>query len=263
MGNCVLTLTYADQHLPYLGSLDKKAVPAFIKRLRSRIDDATETCPNPWLLNYQGASPRYYYCGEYGSKLLRPHYHLIIFGFEFDDRMPAFTKAGRQHYTSSLLSELWSDKNGSELGLATVSDFSPEAASYVAAYVSKKQFGANAYEHYERLDPATGEFVTIQPEFTNMSRKPGIGMDWLKSYSSDVYPHDFFIFNGHKVKPPKAYDKKMQLEDPELYALVKARRQIYALSVPESEKHPTRLLQKEMALVSKQRTRKRSFEDGT
>lgn len=60
-----VTLTYDDKHLPKDGSVSKKTLQEFLKRLR-------------W--NLQGRSIRYFGVGEYGTLSWRPHYHLIIFG---------------------------------------------------------------------------------------------------------------------------------------------------------------------------------------
>ena len=66
--NCFVTLTYAPEHLPKDGSLNRKHVQDFIKRLRRRLDDR---------------KIRVFYCGEYGDKLRRPHYHLCLFNCDF------------------------------------------------------------------------------------------------------------------------------------------------------------------------------------
>ena len=60
-----LTLTYSDDYLPKNGSLDKRQLQLFIKRLRKSLN---------------GRSIKYFACGEYGDNTERPHYHLIIFG---------------------------------------------------------------------------------------------------------------------------------------------------------------------------------------
>ena len=68
--NSFITLTYNDDHIPRDGSLNKKHFQDFMKRLRKSI------APK---------KVRFYHCGEYGPKLLRPHYHAILFGHQFDD----------------------------------------------------------------------------------------------------------------------------------------------------------------------------------
>jgi hypothetical protein len=41
-----------------------------------------------------------------------------------------------------------------------------------------------------------------------MSLKPGIGEGWLRKWYNDVYPHDYIVHNGAKLRPPRYYDKK-------------------------------------------------------
>ena len=72
--NCFLTLTFDDLHLPASGSVNVRDVQLFLKRFRKA-------------LTYRNMKIRFFACGEYGDKNLRPHYHLIIFGYDFaDDR---------------------------------------------------------------------------------------------------------------------------------------------------------------------------------
>ena len=67
----------------------------------------------------------------------------------------------------------------------------------------KKVTGDLAKDHYEYIDPDTGEIINLKPEYTTMSRRPGLGKGWFEKYKSDVYPDDFVILNGKKMKPPK------------------------------------------------------------
>lgn len=67
-----VTLTYDTDHVPITSkgfmSLNRKEMPAFMKRLRKR----------------NTAKLRYYGVGEYGSKSLRPHYHMLLFNAKLD-----------------------------------------------------------------------------------------------------------------------------------------------------------------------------------
>lgn len=66
--NLFITLTYNNENLPPEGSLFKRQVMGFIKRLRRRLE------------YHLGLRCRYFLCGEYGDKTGRPHYHAILFG---------------------------------------------------------------------------------------------------------------------------------------------------------------------------------------
>jgi hypothetical protein len=57
--------------------------------------------------------------------------------------------------------------------------------------------------HYEVIDYETGEVVDLKPEYTTMSRRPGIAGDWFDKYKDDVYPSDTIHLSGREMRPPK------------------------------------------------------------
>lgn len=176
--NCFLTLTYSPECLPIDGSVNKREMQLFMKRYRKKF----------------GSGIRFFLCGEYGAANLRPHYHVIIFGHDFDDKVvyKHDVNTGVTLYTSRVLSGLW------PFGFSTVGAVSERACAYTARYILKKQFGRKAESHYRGLTP----------EFVNMSRKPGIGYEWIMKYHSDVYPQDYVVNSaGLKARPPAYYDK--------------------------------------------------------
>lgn len=183
--NSFVTLTYRDDELPPGGSLVYRDFQLFVKRARKRLGKF-----------------RFYMCGEYGERSGRPHFHAILFGLGFSDRYHWRTSpGGHEIFRSPVLESLWTAGN-SEIGSVTF-----ESAQYVAGYVHKKVFGSAAADHYRRVDVSTGEIVDLVPEFARMSLKPGIGADWFRAFSSDVYPEDFVVVNGRKARPPRYYDK--------------------------------------------------------
>lgn len=194
-----VTLTYAEENIPYGDSLYYRDYQLFMKRLRKKFRKA-----------------RFFMCGEYGERTSRPHYHTCLFGVFFEDRYPwRVSPAGFQLYRSPTLESLW------DLGAAEIGDLSFESAAYVARYCTKKVTGAGAEAHYAKLVPSTGEIVMREPEFARMSLKPGIGAKWLEKYKADVYPHDGVFVNGHFCKPPRYYDR--QLSDFEISSLEASR----------------------------------------
>jgi hypothetical protein len=147
--------------------------------------------------------------GEYGENFGRPHFHACIFGFDFHDKkLWKRSPSGSMLYRSSDLEILW------PFGYSSIGDVNFESAAYVARYIMKKVTGHNAKDHYKEINPDTGEITTRKPEFNKMSLKPGIGYEWYKKYKTDVYPHDYVIIKGKKVKPPKFYDKKYKTDYP-------------------------------------------------
>ena len=59
-----------------------------------------------------------------------------------------------------------------------------------------------------------------------MSLKPGVGARWLEKFSTDVYPRDYVVIRGVKVKPPKYYDTLFVREDPGEFSEIVARREL-------------------------------------
>lgn len=182
--NCFITLTYRDKDLPLDGSLNLIHFQKFMKKYRKKF----------------GSKIRFYHCGEYGPKLGRPHYHACIFNHTFEDKQFFKTLNGQDLYTSPSLEKLWPH------GFSTIGDLTFESAAYVARYIMKKISGEKAQQHYETVNCHTGEISQLTPEYTTMSRMPGIGHDWFIQYSGDIYPKDFVTHKGKKYKPPKYYD---------------------------------------------------------
>lgn len=213
--NYFLTLTYDDDHLPspnYIvdvdtgevvespfRSLSLKAMQDFMKRLRKNSHQKV----------------RYYLAGEYGDLTFRPHYHLILFGLKLDDMMPfKRSKQGFVYYTSDFIRKCW------PYGNHFVTNFSWETAAYTARYVMKKLKGRDAvfYKNF-----------AIEPPFTLMSTRPGIGRDYYNDNKDYIYRFDGFYLSNHpgiKIKPPRYFDKLYDLEYPENMEEVKRKRKI-------------------------------------
>ena len=216
--NCFITLTYDDDHMPDHGNLRPEDFQKFMKRWRFQINK-----------NNSGNSQklRYYMCGEYGDRTRRPHYHACIFGQSFNsDRKLLSTQGGNFLYESETLSKLW-PYGHSSFGALTF-----ESAGYVARYCLKKlngdalnvkdEFGLKPYE---TIDLSTGEIINLLPEYSNMSLKPAIGLDWYEMFKGDL-EKDFITMRGVKMKPPKYYDVLTERERPDFFAeLKKERRQ--------------------------------------
>lgn len=212
--NCFVTLTYDDAHLPRGGSLDVGHYQKFMKRLRKKFSDR---------------KIRYYHCGEYGDQLERPHYHACLFGLRFPDQQLLKEGNGNFLFISETLQQLW------PYGFSTVGELTFESAAYVARYCLKKITGFGAHDHYQKCDPRTGELVEVLPEYVTMSRRPGIGAEWYKKYSGDLWPRDEAPIPGRGVvkKVPRYYSDLLEKVDPVLFAEIKKRREKFRVENAE------------------------------
>ena len=199
------TFTYDDDHVPrtyYPDPETGEAIPALtlqkrdfqllMKRIRKK---------------FSSDKIRFFMSGEYGSETFRPHYHAISFGLHLTDLVPYKTvKEADQYYTyynSPSLQECW------PFGYVVVGEVTWESCAYTARYVMKKLKGKEAV-FYEKHN--------IQPEFTLMSRKPGIARQYYDDHP-EIYDYDFINVStekgGRKFRPPRYYDKLFDVDQPE------------------------------------------------
>ncbi|AXH77465.1 MAG: replication initiator protein [Microviridae sp.] len=192
--NCFLTLTYAPEQMPSNGSLCPQTFTRFMKRLRKSV------LPQ---------KIRFFQCGEYGTRMERPHHHAIIFGWVPKDLKLWRKKGEVSLFRSELVEKLW------PFGFVTVGQVTYESSAYIARYILKKVNGPDAEEHYN------GKF----PEYITMSRMPGIGKGWIEKYHNDVYRNDTLVYGlGRITKPPRFYDKYYQQIEPEHFKEIEAER---------------------------------------
>ena len=206
--NCMLTLTYATPYLPEGATVHVRDFQLFMKRLRKRTRSRV----------------RYLHCGEYGDLYKRPHYHVCLFGTNFDrDRVRvAESPRGHPQWASAELQELW------PLGLATISELTFESAQYVAQYTVKRK--GRDPEALHRFNSETGESWYVHREYITASSRPGIGAPWFDEHWRSVYPDDFVVVNGKQRRPPRYYDLLLSRKDPELWSLVSRNRMKRALA---------------------------------
>lgn len=242
--NSFLTLTYDNKHLPkYPHSLDKKHLSKFIKALRNKIHPK---------------KVRFFACGEYGQAteknnyIARPHFHIILFGHDWPDKQFFTESNGTKLFTSPTLTKIWGN------GHASTGTVTLESAGYVARYALKKITGKLADDHYLRCDPDTGEAVWLQPEFNQMSLRPGIGYDWFKKYTDDVFPDDFVIIKGKKIGTPRYYLQLLGQIDPMQFQQIKAQR-LQTMQMTASDNTPDRLISREICLQARTNNLKRTL----
>ena len=181
--SCFLTLTYNEENLPLNGNLCKKDFQDFMKRLRFYLDK-------------QGVKIRYFGCGEYGAKRQRPHYHIIIFGWQPDDLQFWKLSDGIPLYLSEFLARVW------KKGFISVGRLSLKTVRYCSKY----------------LVGAPDNYAPLVSPFTLCSRRPGIG---LQSIPKSVFESNKLWYDGRFIRTPKCYRDKMNFMEKEVFERVR------------------------------------------
>lgn len=244
--NYFVTLTYDDAFVPLREhfTVDKETgevtdletvmtllpddLKAFMKRLRTNAKR-----------QFDNDNIRFFACGEYGPKNMRPHYHLILFNCPLPDLVLEKYANGYAYYRSPLLEKTW------KKGFVLVTDFSFETAAYVARYMLKKHKGEDATFYEEQ---------GIEPEFTRCSRRPGIARSYLDENEDFIYNYDQVIVTNGKgtpirCKPPKYFDRIFDVEHNEELQEIKDRRKVTAMNRSELQLSQTDLQEPEYLLV--------------
>lgn len=220
--NCFVTLTYNDKNLPLTKRGQKtlvvKHMQDFFKRLLKSENRGSDD------------KIRRFYCGEYGAKGGRPHYHAIIFNYTPKDLK--YFKEGKNGdivYKSKKLQEIWGK------GFVTVGNVTAKSAGYVARYTLKKagvkprptyKIPNRAYHPVH--NPKVNKWIKIfqdkdapMPEFVRSSRRPGIGnLYWELNKIKLKRQEGVYVKDGNDIKIfglPKAFKEKWKNENPEEY----------------------------------------------
>lgn len=193
---CCLTLTYDNEHLPKDGSVNRRDYQLFLKLFRKK------------------HNIRYFGCAEYGGEKFRPHYHIIIFGYEFPDKYYwCKSKSDGELFRSSELETFWKS------GYSYIGKFDMSTVRYCTKYLQKYLFC---------LKP---EFRRLTPPFTFMSTHPGLGR---RDYSATI-DTDKVYYGGKWVKTPRYYLKRLELQGYDLTVL-KANRRLKSTMFVRDEK---------------------------
>lgn len=186
--SCFITLTYSDTHLKS-PKLIYKDWQNFMKKLRKTVPQAIGVMV----------------VGEYGEKTKRPHWHAILFNFDFKDKVfLRENELGDKLYTSKTLEQLWG-KNDSEQKPNEIGNVTFKSAGYVARYSTKKLVHGLDDNH------------DFHPIFRTSS-KHAIAKKWLETYYLDVFSYGHVILNNGQSCPiPRYYEKWLKKEHPDVW----------------------------------------------
>lgn len=181
-----------------------------------------------------GRKLSYFVSGEYGKDssqptgLGRPHYHALIFGYQWPDLVEVGqSRTGEKRYISELLAKDWG------FGSVEAGTVTQRSAGYVARYTMKKIGGELAADHYKKINFATGEIHTVKPEYSACSKRPGIGRRWYDKHKADL-EKGYIVVNGTECPVPHYYKKLLNQEDSIRWQ--KAKREQQNKSDPRDEK---------------------------
>lgn len=178
-----LTLTYDNDHIPITRNgfmtLKTRDIQLFFKRLRKAHEKIQSPAGRPLL------PIKYYVAGEYGSRFMRPHYHVILINADI-----------------SLIDQSWSNENGESRGLVHFDGHVSEASvGYTLKYMCKTS-RIPLHRNDDRL-----------PERGYMSK--GLGLSYLTNqmvswHYADLYNRMYLnLPGGGKCGMPRYYKQKL------------------------------------------------------
>ncbi len=195
-----------------------------------------------------GINVRYFGCGEYGAENDRPHYHILLFGYNFPNikyknkeyrkTKVQFSKKGVQMYVCDELMDLY------PYGNSFVEDLNLKSCGYVAKYCMKKiKFfdSEQLFDYYYGREP---EFLFMSKGNCQSNRCPyineiimnckgmislrdlnnkycnkcnksrgGLGYSWFCKYWRDVLKVGHIQFDGKSYPIPKYFLDILKITD--------------------------------------------------
>lgn len=189
--NYFITFTYSDENIPKDGNLIHDEISKFNKKLKTDLNRKNIK-----------SDFRFYGVGEYGEHTLRPHYHVIYFNLNLPDLVfRNYDKQGNAIYESKFLENEWNK------GIIYIGSVSVSSACYVARYCDKKQSLSFSQKEYLKS-------IGWVPEFSCMSRRPGIGSDSFDFIFNEFKNGCFHLFTDkNRFSIPKYYLDKIKSSD--------------------------------------------------
>lgn len=224
--NCFLTLTFDDRKIDpgreQNRVLYKKDIQLFIKRLRQYLVRHVD----------KNLKIKYFLAGEYGSRTHRPHYHICLLGYGFENchlYKVNKSKSGYDMFTCPELESLW------KYGFCYIQKLTAETCSYAAGYCLKKlspkaqmfedamilkeQENRREYENYIYKNVKDKKKVEIlckdytpqyQRTFCTMSRRPGLGLLTFLKSCKEILNRGFINIGKVKKRIPRYFRQKLE-----------------------------------------------------
>lgn len=178
--NRFVTLTYGTQ-----SSVDVKLTKTAFQRFMHNLRE--------YFRRKQGVTGiRFFGCGEYGKKNLRPHYHIILFNCPSfgDEKFYKKDKAGYPLYKSERLEHLWGK------GFCSIGGVSDQSIEYVTRSIVKSYYIKTPKDY-----PSA---------FIAMSKRGGIGKGYLIEHFDEIVNCDGVMYDGKKYPIPHSFNRTIE-----------------------------------------------------
>lgn len=170
---CFITLTYENDPI----ILHRKDFQDFVKRFRTYLMRTTGRKAKVLKIGKNGEKKyiwkwlnfqkiRIFEAGEYGSRTLRPHGHIIIYGWK--DSQAEYldiSKRGNIVYQSKIIQKIWG------LGRTSYQSFNTKEAPYIALYNSPKETFKKAYKMNASKIKSLKRYAENHPKMDKKQRK--------------------------------------------------------------------------------------------
>jgi hypothetical protein len=218
-----VTLTYDDEHIPGVNHETGEVIRGamYIKRKKEASLAVNQTLWYEDIQNFlkrlrkaYSRPLRYFVAGEYGEHTGRPHYHMILFGYE-PEKLEPYRKVRSDGYmVDSRITKCWG------MGLHNLINPTQGGYSYVSGYVVKK-FDDETKEHIKN---------GLRPPFAQMSRDPGLGMQYYQEHKEEIWKNGFIqLDNGKRASIPRYFQEMQKQEDPRIVWELKRQNQQRAI----------------------------------
>lgn len=218
-----VTLTYDNEHIPGVNHETGEVVRGAMY-LRRKKEPELAVNQTLWYEDIQNflkrlrkaysGQLRYFVAGEYGEKTGRPHYHMILFGYQPEKLKPYSKVKPDEYMVDSRITRCWG------LGIHNLINPTQGGYSYVAGYVTKK-FDDETLEHIKN---------GLRPPFAQMSRDPGLGYKYYQEHKDEIWKKGYIqLDNGKRASIPRYFQEMQRIEDPRILWELKKQNQQRAI----------------------------------
>lgn len=190
--SCFITLTYDEKEESYHNVFNYPDIQRFKKILRNYHNEVEYSHIRSKKLKRRRVDKRFYKpfeifnVHEYGRNK-KKHWHLIVFGLDFQDKEVHSIKNNITIYKSKQLRQLWPH------GYNTIGDVTEASAMYQAQYMEKD------FKHGNN-----------NSNLKSHSKHSGIGKPYFMSHFDQILSLGYIPFGGRKLPIPRYFEKIAQ-----------------------------------------------------